>query len=289
MLSPVAKCLWMLMLLIVAGAGRVAAADRGGERLLGDARLERGRRGEPLVRVMVNGQAVTAMLDTGSSHTSVSDALVTTLGLRAVARTVVATSVGEVAEEVVHVDRIELAGAVMEGLSASVVPARWLDPEGRVAAVIGQDLLASGLYTLDFAAGRLLRRSRLSDADLQAALPLDDERGRFVARVPHPRGALRLVPDSGAEALILYGATIDRPFAAADRGPVWVETVSGRQEARLALVPRLPVGPVLLTNVRAAILPHRRADAATLDGLLPLTLFSRVTFDGPGHRLVLER
>ena len=38
----------------------------------------------------------------------------------------------------------------------------------------------------------------------------------------------------------------------------------------------------------AAVIVGRDCDATPLDGLLPLHLFARVTFNGPEHQLLIE-
>ncbi len=259
------------------------AADRG-DSAVDSTHLRLGPRGEPVVEARVDGRRVRMMIDTGSTHTSLSIELGRDLGLRWMAKAPVQTSIGEIMQPIARLGQLTLAGRSSEQLLVSLLPAEVLDPTGDIQGIVGQDVLADGIYTLDFGRRRLSWHRDPPDPGV-AALELELEAGRFVARVEHLGRTLRFVPDSGAEALVLYGATGLHERATTR---AILETVSGLQSAPLALIPRLAVGDVMLRNVRAAILP-RRAEAPTLDGLLPLSLFDRVTVDGPGRRLYLAR
>ena len=63
--------------------------------------------------------------------------------------------------------------------------------------------------------------------------------------------------------------------------------LGGTRTARRAVVRELRVGDARLLDVPAVIV-HRDASGAAVDGLLPLHLFARVTFDGPERRLFIE-
>ncbi len=278
-------------MMVVAGASAalaVEAADRQPGRL-GSTELRRGPRGEALVDVSIAGHRVTAMLDTGSTHTSVSADLVRALSLPLVAQSAVRTSIGEVMQPIAQVDRLTLAGMSATGLLASIVAREELDPAGLIQAVIGQDVLATQRFTLDYAAGQMFWNHAAAPDASSSSLELELESGRFVVTVPQQQGRLRFVPDSGAEALVLYGSAEPLHVRSEGLESVWVDTISGRARAQLVVVQRLQVGAAALTNVRAAMLPSRRAGAPALNGLLPLSLFSRVTFDGPNRQLFLER
>lgn len=281
----------VLFIWVIAGssAGLAAeAVDRQSERA-GSTALRRGPHGETLVNVSIAGHQVIAMLDTGSTHTSISANLVQRLNLPLVARSAVRTSTGVATQPIAQLDRLMLAGVSATGVLASVVSAAALDPIGRIEAVVGQDVLAMRRFTLDYVQGQMFWSDDAAPGAAGSSLELEFESGRFVVTAPQTDGGLRLVPDSGAEALVLYGSADTLTFAPDVCDPVWVETVSGRALAQFVVVQRLQIGPAALTNVRAAILPSRRPDAPALDGLLPLSLFSRVVFDGPNRRLFLER
>jgi hypothetical protein len=69
---------------------------------------------------------------------------------------------------------------------------------------------------------------------------------------------------------------------------LWLSTVSDRQAVEAASVDQLRVGRTNLTDVPAVLVKRRDADPSFGDGLLPLAMFARVTFDGPGRRLTVE-
>ena len=119
-------------------------------------------------------------------------------------------------------------------------------------------------------------------------LELESQDDRFVARVPQDHRVLRLVPDTGAETLVLFqhAASIP-PSASFANESVELTGLAGRRDARRAVVRAFRVGSTLLTDV-AAVIVGRDCDSAPLDGLLPLHLFTRVTFNGPEHQLLIE-
>jgi hypothetical protein len=49
------------------------------------------------------------------------------------------------------------------------------------------------------------------------------------------------------------------------------------------------VGTANLTDVPAVLVKRDDDDASLGDGLLPLAMFERVTFDGPGRLLTVDR
>ena len=59
------------------------------------------------------------------------------------------------------------------------------------------------------------------------------------------------------------------------------------REARRAVVRVFRLGSTVLMDV-AAVIVGRDCDATPLDGLLPLHLFARVTFNGPERQLLIE-
>ena len=63
--------------------------------------------------------------------------------------------------------------------------------------------------------------------------------------------------------------------------------LTGKRDARRVVVRAFRVGSTLLTEVPAVVV-ESAGDATALDGLLPLHLFARVTFNGPEHQLLIE-
>jgi predicted aspartyl protease len=286
--EPVVRVVGALLATVVVVPPALHAADHPRAEL-GSTHLSRGTHGEAIVEVTVApGRSVRALVDTGSTHTSISSGLLGDLALPVVAKTEVRTAAGVSFQPVARLERLTLAGVGSSHLLVSVVPQHLLSRDSTIQVVVGQDVLAIRPFSLQFTAGRFAWHRELPLQSRGTTLTLELEDGRFVARVPQAGGTLRLVPDSGAEALVFFDPAAV-PVRTTVTGDVWVETVTGRQLAQMAVVPRLMVGKTTLTNVPAALLPGRRPGARSLDGLLPLSLFGRVTVDGPGRRIVLER
>ena len=58
---------------------------------------------------------------------------------------------------------------------------------------------------------------------------------------------------------------------------------------RLATIRELQVGALTLRDVPAVVAERDVSEPSEVDGLLPLHLFDRVTVDGPGKRLIVEK
>jgi predicted aspartyl protease len=249
--------------------------------------------GEILVSVRVDGKGpFPFLLDTGSTHSAIVEELAVSLGSVAVATTVTSTPIGQQLHAVVRLDRLELGSTLSRQLLASVVKQAALDPGGHIRGIVGQDVLADRHYTIDYRRRRLVwhepngRPSRSQEA---AVFPLAFERERFVVDLPQPGGTLRFVPDSGAAGLVLF----DRGQRALPRlspanGSTLLSTLAGDRLLPRLLLPALEVGTTTLRDIPAVIVAQDDDGGRSADGLLPLHLFARVTFNGPASLLVLD-
>jgi len=144
-------------------------------------------------------------------------------------------------------------------------------------------------YTIDYAERRIVWHGTAAIVPAQATvLELESQDDRFVARVPQDHRVLRLVPDTGAETLVLFqhaGSIL--PAASLANESVELAGLIGRRDARRTIVRVFRVGSTLLMDV-ATVIVGRDCDSTPLDGLLPLHLFARVTFNGPEHQLLIE-
>lgn len=245
-----------------------------------------------VVSVVLNGQGpFPFLLDTGSNGTVIAETLANDLGLHPVARTTLASAIGQRTRAVVRIEHLEI-GVLTSEVLASVALAQDLrlpdrDADGRpVAGVIGQDVLSVRPYTIDYRSRRIVWR-----ADDQqpggVVLALEWLDGRFVAVLPQEHSTIRLVPDTGAQALVLFGREWrDDPGLTFEPGGAGVVGLAGGAAARRARVGSLRIGPTTLTNVPAVVVDNHVNAAA--DGLLPLHLFARVTVNGPEGKLVIE-
>jgi Aspartyl protease len=110
--------------------------------------------------------------------------------------------------------------------------------------------------------------------------------GRFLVDLPQRGSTLRLVPDSGAGRLVLFNAAGWSNIVETGQ-TVELSTLSARRMARQVLVRELRLGDRTLRNVPAVALDRSDRLPEEGDGLLPLHLFDRVTFDGPARLLIL--
>jgi predicted aspartyl protease len=238
---------------------------------------------------------VSFMLDTGSNGSVISERLASTLGARAVARTTLMSASGRRDALVVRIEHLAVGGVSADDLQMTVASpdafnlhdlARSGDT---VQGVIGQDVLGALRYTIDYAERRIVwHDAAISMPSHATVLELESQDDRFVARVPQEHRVLRLVPDTGAETLVLFqhgGSML--PSTSLANESVELSGLTGRRDARRAVVRAFRVGSTVLMDVAAVIVGYE-CDGAPLDGLLPLHLFARVTFNGPERQLLIE-
>jgi predicted aspartyl protease len=276
--------------LSVAAPARAVGADRA---LSTSVRFVLSQHGEVVVPVFVGGEGpYRFLLDTGSSHTAIRESLVTTLGAVPVAKAPVATSVGSILALVVRLRDVTVGSVGVDSLLATSLPpqaAGMLD-EG-ITGVLGQDFLSQFNYTLDY------RASRLSwDSEDQAVkgvrLAIEPSGGRFVVVLPQGERCgcpVRLIPDSGARGVVLFAGTeADRLPLGATATSTRVSTLAGDALADSVIVKQLLIGPATLSNLPAAriVLPKDTTEKA--DGLLPLSLFTRVSFHHHEGYMIVE-
>jgi predicted aspartyl protease len=224
----------------------------------------------------------TFVLDTGAARSVVSDELARELGAPVVAQSEIVTSAGSEMGMVVRLGSVEIEGTRVESLLAPVVAASRLAALGRgVRGLLGQDFLSGFNYTLDY------RRTRLTwdgtaACGSPAAVVLTTSEGRFIAALVDGGGkSLRLVPDSGAEVMVLFAGNPP------GTGRVRVEGVAGGiRSASMTTVAQLRVGSATLRD-QPAVIAER--DDTSADGLLPLHRFSAVTFGAGGSCLIVRQ
>jgi hypothetical protein len=160
-----------------------------------------------------------------------------------------------------------------------------------ISGVLGQDFLSQFNYTLDY------RTSRLSwDEDGQIAkgvrLALESSRGRFLVQLPQGercRCPVRLVPDSGANGVVLFaGTNADRLPVDAAVTSMRASTLAADRTVRGVTIKELLIAPATLRDLPAArvVLPGGTIEDG--DGLLPLSLFDRVSFRPHAGYMVVQ-
>ena len=146
----------------------------------------------------------------------------------------------------------------------------------RVSGVLGADALASLPVLLDLGRGRLvLGTEALAVVGFEVPLTLVEGRPAISLAAPSAAGEarrLRLVLDSGANDLVLFGSAA---ASARTGGSTRMATLTGSRQVETAEAPRL--GGLNRSPRRAVLLP----DVADRDedGLLPLSAAGPVAFD----------
>ncbi len=270
-------------------------AGTGAPRAIGGAEstpLQSSKPGEHVLPVRLNGRGPFAfILDTGSSHSFISETMALELGAPAVAKSLVRSSIGLAMRPIVRLDRLEVGSVSTTDVLASLVPDDTLDPAGRIAGVIGQDVLASRRYTIDLADRRVIWHAADDEVPSDAtsfALQLVD--GRFLVELPQRnantcawcRTAVR------RDSCSTGGTTRRLPPLMLAPGRTRVSTLTSEAEVQPIRVSELRVGPTNFVDLPAVLIDRHGTPARDADGLLPLHLFRRVTFDGPRRWLSVE-
>ena len=102
------------------------------------------------VAVMLNGAGpFTMAIDTGANHSAIADEVAIRIGAPAIAQAMVTSSAGNGMRSLARVQRVAF-GPVTTGADATVLPRAALAAMGAFDGVIGQDVLATLRYTIDF-------------------------------------------------------------------------------------------------------------------------------------------
>lgn len=266
--------------------------------------FESRRPGEVTVPVTIGSRGpFRFLLDTGSTHSAVTPELARALAARAIARAAVTASAGTVECLVVALETVAVGPVAVDELAATELPAgagARLGPG--IDGILGQDFLARFSFTIDYERSRILwhdgsgaaAAARESSGIRLALVPSQD---RFVVELPQPGRpqALRVVPDSGADTLVLYDDSLVAALVG-EWAPGTAELASptGTQAVRTGIVDRLRVGAATLDRQTAVVLPSRRpatagpGGGAEPDGLLPLHQFAQVSFNARERSLVIR-
>ena len=259
--------------------------------------------GDIVVPVTIDGGGpFDFLLDTGSSRTIVSDATARRLGLQIVAQTLMVTPLGEAPQALAPLNRVAMGAGPPATVLAMIVPADALDRGRDIDGIIGQDILARRSYTIDYERRHLAWHSASTGELGGARLPLELREGRLLVSLPQrqkdrtvwpfasplPVGAttLHFIPDSGADGFVLFARPGRALPAVSALDTAGLRTLSGHRAVRRVVIDALDVGDIRLRNQTALIVDG--SDAALGDGLLPLHLFARVTFNGPQRLLIVE-
>jgi hypothetical protein len=257
-----------------------------------------------LVRVLVNGTGPHLfLLDTGGASTVVSDTLARQLGLVPSGSHRIDTMSGSRTVGRARVDELRVGTETF-----TAVDVLWMDLahvrtcDARIQGIIGQSLLRTRSFMLDYDARRLTFNPDPPEPADGVRLPLDWSQGRPMIRaVAHhagrgaagpTRAALRFVIDSGGTHVILFDRASSlvealRPNAAAT---MTMTSHAGSRPVMTATVDRLELSEeTALRDVVTALVPADPEQGRIEDGLLPASLFRAIYFDNRAGEVVLRR
>lgn len=246
------------------------------------------------VSVSINGSGpFRLLLDTGSTRSAISARLATSLHLKAIATTDLVTGAGNATRQVVRLDVLALGPVAREALPVVVFEDAMMARLGAgLDGILGQDFLLDQSYTLDYSRHELTWESQpVAPARGDARLALVNDEGRWLAVAAQgPRTPpLRLVPDSGASTIVIFdrGSSLPLRMTALPL-PAALVTIAGAAPTRAVILNTLAIDRILLRDQPALVVDRRQPDAPAGDGLLPLSLFARVTFDATGKAMILR-
>jgi predicted aspartyl protease len=241
--------------------------------------------GAIVVRLDINGAGrFRFLLDTGATRSVVGDEVAARLNLTRVGRTTVVTPTGSETRMVVTVPRVSIESTDPRDLTASVVPTQSLRAAAGVDGMLAQDFMRPHNYTIDYRRQRLVWTAAAGCRNA-VKLTLMESEGRWLAGLADERstGVRWLVPDSGTNSMVVFrrpgGPTWDL-----DRlpGSLGVAGVTGNKAAQPALLRELRIGRIRLHDVATVVIDRDHPEAPLADGLLPLHIFSSVSFDASG-------
>jgi predicted aspartyl protease len=246
--------------------------------------------GSIIVSVTIGGTGpYRFLLDTGSSRTVIATRLWQTLRRPVVARTVMVTPAGRDLAFIVRLDRFGVGPLPPVTLDAAVMAADRYAAGQQVDGLIGQDVLAGAVYTIDYRA-RTIRWHAAEDALPGFRLPLKISDQRVLVVLPQRESdqqPLALIPDSGSDAFVMFAHARGKlRFTPLDVDVL--RSLSGVKLVRRIQIDELIVGEARLRDAPGVIVDNGESADMMGDGLLPLHVFSRVTFNVRERYLIVD-
>jgi predicted aspartyl protease len=285
----------ILVLLLGLLASQVLAADEG-------LPFRLGATGDVVLPVTIDGQGpFRFLLDTGSSRSAISAEIAKRLIARPVGRTRVTTPSGHTTEPVVMLPGVVLGRTAPMTVHAIVVGGDRLGRDMAADGLIGQDVLAGLSYTIDYLRRRFVvhglavepRGTRLmlevKDGRALVSLPQRSaDTGAGCAMASEDCGPLKLVPDSGADGFVLFERPGGPRPAVTPLDAMAMRTLAGTRAVRRVRIDDLDIGSIRLRDQVAAVVTSGGDESSMGDGLLPLHVFARVTFNAREGYLIVE-
>jgi hypothetical protein len=244
-----------------------------------------------MVPVIINGHGpLPFVIDTGSNRTAISSDLAHALELPIVAKTEV---VGVTGREYRGVSRLtaSIGASAPVSLMASIVPPEKLHSTARGArGIIGQDLLMTLNYTLDYQRQRFTLSLPETGNSSTIELPLEVEEGRVVLALPSEAGQrpVRLVPDSGSTRFVVFDCGGRPPFVMESvHGAMQIGTMMSTHTVPMVRLREVRLKALTLRDQIAAVVQRSNKTTPHIDGLLPLSIFQTVAFDMARRRMIV--
>lgn len=245
--------------------------------------------GSIVVGVTIGGtSSYRFLVDTGSSRTVISPRLWRALRAPAVAQTIVVTPAGRESAYIVRIEALAIANQPARRVDAAVLKADRHAGGLPVDGLIGQDVLSPLVYTIDYDARLIVWHSaKASMPGVRLPLTVRDNRVLVsLAQRDHDAAPLALIPDSGSDRLVLFAHVTDRlRMTPVDSGVL--SSLAGSRSVRRVQLQEMVIGPARFERPLAVIVESEEPVDAMGDGLLPLHLFARVTFNVAERYLIV--
>ena len=280
------RCTQLLMLTFVTAMSLITASRAAGKPnpLV---HFELDEHGLVIVPITIGGAGpFRFLLDTGASGSSISEALVGQIGAPIVAKTEVTTPGGHAMALVAALREVKLGIMSSETILAVKVPANAIAAfSAGVVGILGQDFLGPHNYTLDYRHRTLTwDGDDVPSAAGADALKLIPKGSQLLVELPQTNApTVRMVPDSGADTLVLFARPETRVPISTAEGTMQLSGIVGTRTAAPAVVRGLKVGSITLRNQQAVAVKLDVDDPHTADGLLPLHHFASVSFRASGY------
>lgn len=239
--------------------------------------------GLAVANIRLNGQGPFRMLiDTGATSSSIQPQIARALHLEAEYRVVEVTAAGERSIPGGRSVRVDIGNRQEGGVEFLWGESKAFADTGiGLDGVIGESLLSRFDYLLDYHSKQLVVEAPEGPGK---RIPFESVAGLVLLSAMNPEeGKMRLVLDSGASRLVLWG--IQAPGVSLS----FTEMVAmnGRRSVSVLHIPHLVIGGHVLSGIDATMLPRPRRQAE--DGLLPASLFRSVYVSNSDRYVKLVR
>lgn len=251
-----------------------------------------------IVPALVNGTGpFDFIFDTGASSTVIDKELVKQLRLIALENTSVNTISGSKIVARYRLDSLGVGPKSVENIAVLSTEMREIRSiNSRIRGVLGQNFLSGFNYILNYRE----RRIDFEESDefekqlLGTRLAVERDRGRVLVmakRSSSAKGCARLVIDSGASSIVVFGASQEAGLHIEidAGGSINASTINGSQMLVTGQLRELHIGEEKLAN-----LPVRLVQSQTVregrpeDGLIPTKLFRAIYFNNKQNFVILK-